>query len=98
MKRVTASELHDLFSCAGFTDIFIESRSTPRQYGSVEEFMKQGMELGGADQLLNDVPDDIRRKIMTEIFEELGKKMTPDGITLGIGTLFAVATKSNESM
>ena len=96
IKRVTASELHDLLSGGGFTDIIIEPRVIPRQYGSPEEFLKHRGELGRPDNLLKDFPDDIRQKIMTAISEELGKRQGPDGIVFGNVTLFAVATKPNE--
>ncbi len=40
MKKVTATELRDLLSDAGFDSISIEPRAIPWQYGSPEEFLK----------------------------------------------------------
>ncbi len=40
MKKVTAPELHDLLSGAGFTSISIEPRAVPRKYNSPEEFLQ----------------------------------------------------------
>ena len=46
-KRVTAPELRDLLSGAGFTDIIIEPRNVPRQYGSPEDVLNHlGMQGG----------------------------------------------------
>ncbi|MGB7993678.1 methyltransferase domain-containing protein [Methanoregula sp.] len=95
-KRVTATELHDLFTVAGFTEIIIEPRYIPRQYRSPEDVMNHLSTQGGTDYLLKDLPEDTRQKIGDEIKRELNQHQGPDGIGFGNITLFAVATKPDE--
>jgi hypothetical protein len=96
-KRVTAPELHDLLSGAGFTDIIIEPRNIPRQYRSPEDVINHLGIQGGPDYLLKDLPEDTRQKIMAEIIAALKKGQGPDDIGFGYVTLFAVATKPNDN-
>lgn len=91
-RRVTARELFDLLSNAGFTGISVESRPFRRQYGSPEEFLRRRFE---PDRLQN-LPDDVREKIIQEVTEELAKKQEPDGIAFETGTLYTIATKPQE--
>lgn len=96
INRINAFELHNLLSEAGFTFISIESRTIPRQYRSPEEFLKHLQERDGSRNLLKNIPDEIKEKIKQDIYEELTKVKNPAFAELGIVTLFAIATKSNE--
>jgi len=98
MKKVTAPELHDLLSGAGFTRISIEPRAVPRKYNSPEEFLKHLEERDSPEGVLKDIPDEIREKIRQEITEEFRKAQAPEGTGFGNITLFAVATKAKEGM
>jgi arsenite methyltransferase len=91
-KRVTAQELFDLLSNAGFTGISVESRPFRRQYGSPEEFLRRRFE----PARLQDLPDDVREKIVQEVTEELAKRQGPGDIAFETGTLYAIATKPQE--
>jgi ubiquinone/menaquinone biosynthesis C-methylase UbiE len=93
MKRVTASELHNLLSTACFASISIESRSILRRYDSPEEFLEHLEQRDGPDGLFHDKPDEIREKIRQEITEEFRKTQTPTPVGFGNPTLFAIATK-----
>jgi arsenite methyltransferase len=93
IKRVTAPELRDLLSGAGFTGIVIEPRTTPRKYGSPEEFLKQRVDLGRPDCLLKELPENVREKILSEITREFRKMEGPGGPGFGNVTLFVVAAK-----
>jgi ubiquinone/menaquinone biosynthesis C-methylase UbiE len=97
-KRVTAPELHDLLSGAGFTGISIEPRKTPRRYGSPEEFMRYLEEKDRAGLLLKNVPEGIRKKVRQEIIEELGKKQNPAPVEFENVALFAIASKPDERL
>ncbi|ACL16479.1 class I SAM-dependent methyltransferase [Methanosphaerula palustris] len=96
IKRVTAPELHDLFSDAGFTGISVEPRNTPRRYGSPEEFLKYLEEKDRSGLLLKKVPKEIREEIRQEITRELETHHNQTSIEFGNVTLFAIASKPDE--
>jgi ubiquinone/menaquinone biosynthesis C-methylase UbiE len=95
IERVTARELHDLLSGAGFTCISIEPRIILRKYGSPEEFLRHVVERAEPEGILKDIPDDTREKIGREITEEFRKRQMAS-VGSGNVTLFAVATKPDE--
>jgi ubiquinone/menaquinone biosynthesis C-methylase UbiE len=95
IKRVTARELHDLLSGAGFTCISIEPRTIPRKYGSPEEFLMHVEQRAEPEGILKDVPDDTREKIRREITEEFRKRQMAS-VGFGNVTLFAMATKPDD--
>lgn len=98
MKKVTATELRDLLSDAGFDSISIEPRAIPWKYGSPEEFLKHLEKRDGPEGLLNDIPSGIRDKIRQEITEELRKAQVSEIAGFGNVTLFAIATKPQEGL
>lgn len=93
MKKVTATELLDLLSDAGFGSILIEPRAIPWKYGSPEEFLKHLEERDNSKGLLKDIPSEIREKIRQEITEELRKAQVSEITDFSNVTLFATATK-----
>lgn len=95
MKKVTAPELHELLSGAGFTSISIEPRAVPRKYNSPEEFLQHLEEKDSPGGVLKNIPDEIRENIRQEITVEFRKAETPEGTGFGNITLFAIATKPN---
>ena len=94
-RRVTALELYDLLSDAGFSDIYIEPRPIIRHYDSPEAIVDGKFGRAGKSPL-GDIPEDIRQKIRGEIIEELDKMRTPSGIDFETYTLFATAKKPYE--
>lgn len=98
MKKVTATELRDLLSDAGFDSISIEPRDIPWKYGSPEEFLKHLEEKDSPESLLKDIPSEIREKIRQEITEEFRKAQVSEIAGYGNVTLFATATKTKEGL
>jgi len=97
-KRVTAPELGELLSAAGFTGISLETRVMPRNEGTQDE---HSMHLSTEDRIteqLKDLPDEIREKIMQEIDGELEKQQNPGSPKRGNCTLFAIASKPGKGM
>ncbi|AKB36768.1 2-heptaprenyl-1,4-naphthoquinone methyltransferase [Methanosarcina siciliae C2J] len=95
MRKVTAPELHDLLSGAGFTGISIEPKAVQLKYNSPEEFLQHLDEKDSPDGVLKDIPEEIRENIRQEITEGFRKAQTPEGTGFGNITLFAIATKAN---
>ena len=98
MKKVTAPELHDLLSGAGFTSISIEPRAVPRKYNSPEEFLQHPEEKDSSRGILRDISNETLEKLRQEITEEFRKAQTPEDIGFGNITLFAIATKAQEGI
>jgi ubiquinone/menaquinone biosynthesis C-methylase UbiE len=91
IHRVSAAELKDLLSGAGFTSVSIAPRIILRNYGIPEEFLRQVEKRTGS--LITDLPGDIREKIRQEILKEYEESLKY-GIRGSTGvTLFARATK-----
>ena len=97
IKRVTARELRDLLTGAGFTCLSIEQRTIPRNYGSPEEFLMHVEERAEPEGTLNDIPDDVRENIRREIIEEFRKRQMASTGFANV-TLFAVATKPYDAV
>ena len=92
-KRVTAMELYDLLSEAGFADIYIEPKIFNTYYGSPDEFFERRRP-GSPEGCLNGVPVELMQQVRDEILGELEKYTTPvGGIELESVTLFAIAKK-----
>lgn len=90
---VSAPELANLLSGAGFSWISIEPRSFPGNAGSVEKFLKRFENGGRFANRLRGVPDEIREKIVQEITDEFHARHVPGSPAPERMSLFTIAQK-----